>query len=317
MKVRITKLGRFYTPKGIHPWANSHAQVPFAYTQQMENIRVYFSTRDVQGRSGVSYIELDKNNPKTILYEHDELCFKHSNTGFFDDNGTMPSWFLPVNDEIWMYYTGWNACDIVGYRLSIGLAFSTDGGKTFHRRYTGPILDRGQFDPVWVAQPAIFRENDQWRMWYLSCQKLDSINNKFEHCYTVKYAESEDGIHWDRPNITCIDLDEDTDAIGRPFVWKYRQTYFMMHSNRKSIGFRNDSKGGYRLQLSTSKDGIYWEPVNDFNVPKDEDWDSIMNEYSSVIPLKEDGKFLVFYNGNGFGRTGFGAFELKIEFPDI
>ena len=60
----------------------------------------------------------------------------------FDETGTMPSWFLPVGDEIWLYYTGWNKSETASYRLGIGLAISRDGGLTFERKYTGPLLDR-------------------------------------------------------------------------------------------------------------------------------------------------------------------------------
>jgi hypothetical protein len=38
--------------------------------------------------------------------------------------------------------------------------------------------------------------------------------------------------------------------------------------------------------------------------PSAEGWDSDMVEYAFV--LKEEGRYLMFYNGNGHGRTGTG-----------
>ena len=63
---------------------------------------------------------------------------------------------------------------------------------------------------------------------------------------------------------------------------------------------------GYRLGYAESIDGIKWiRKDNEMNldVSKD-DFDNEMICYSSVIEI--NGKLVMFYNGNGFGKTGFG-----------
>lgn len=314
MKIRIEKLGNIFKPSGEFPWSRTHAQVPFPVRLNEKVIRVFFATRDEQSRSSVSFVDLDAADPKKILRVHDAACLSHGEKqACFDDSGTMPSWFIADKEKITLYYTAWNKSETASYHLSIGVADSVDSGLTFKRRFEGPVMDRGTHDPIWVGQPCVINENGKWRMWYLSCEKIEKIHGHPEPFYNVKYAESADGVAWKRENIICIPFDANTDAIGRPFVFRRGEQYFMLHSNRKADGYRTQKDAGYRLELSQSGDGLAWSKVEDFRFEKsDEGWDSIMNEYSALLPCDENSYWL-FYNGNGFGATGFGLARLTFE----
>jgi len=304
--MELVKKGWVFKPSGNKNWSKSHAQVPFAFPVD-DYIRVFYSTRDNEGRSGVCFVDISPEEPENILYEHDELVLKYGEPGLFDDSGTMPSWFVRDNNRLLLYYTAWNKSESASYRLSIGIAESFDNGLTFTKLFKGPILDREKFDPVWVGQPCVLKINESdWRMWYLSCQKIESIDNHPEPFYNVKYATSKNGIEWVRPNITCIDFNNNTDAIGRPCVWFEDGKFKMLHSNRKARGYRSIADSGYRIEYSESNDGITWvnkKGIMEIGKSKN-GWDSIMNEYCTIYQYKE--KTIVLYNGNGFGSTGFG-----------
>jgi predicted GH43/DUF377 family glycosyl hydrolase len=150
-------------------------------------------------------------------------------------------------------------------------------------------------------------------MWYLSCEKIEKILGHPEPFYNVKYATSADGINWRRQNQVCIPFDENTDSVGRPFVFRKGGHYFMLHSNRKALNYRNQKEAGYRLELSESEDGLAWSRVEGFVFPKSEQgWDDLMNEYAALLPADENSYWL-FYNGNGFGASGFGLARLSID----
>lgn len=312
MKIRFEKRGLVYKPEGNFPWGLTHAQVPFPLELANGTIRIFFATRDAQSRSSVAFIDVDKADPRKVLYVHDKPCFSAGAPGTFDDSGTMPSWFMRDGNRILLYYTAWNKSETASYRLSIGVAASDDEGLTFKRLFPGPVLDRGPYDPIWVGQPCIMRENELWRMWYLSCEKIQYIHNHPEPFYNVKYAESTDGINWKRENKICVPFDANTDAVGRPFVWKQDGKYFMLHSNRKADGYRSEKAAGYRIELSVSSDGISWMNTGNTVAKSEEGWDTIMNEYTAVLPA-DDKSFWVFYNGNNFGGTGFGLARLTFE----
>ena len=309
------KKALIYKPDGSMPFSRTHAQVPFGYPLT-DKLRVYFSTRDESSASAVSFVELNPDDLSEVLYVHDKPCLTKGDVGMFDETGTMPSWFLPVQsegsaDEIWLYYTGWNKSETASYRLGIGLAISYDGGLTFERKFTGPILDRFIYDQVWVAQPCVMRETQpdgsvRWRMWYLSCTKIDVINGHPEPFYDVKYAESTDGIYWERTGQVCVGYDAFTDAIGRPTVYKDGNLYKMYFSYRNATNYRTDVQRSYRIGYAESEDGITWERKDELaGIERSaEGWDSQMMDYCHIFSHQNER--IMLYNGNGFGASGFG-----------
>ena len=64
------------------------------------------------------------------------------------------------------------------------------------------------------------------------------------------------------------------------------------------------------LDYAESRDGEHWErKPNNFNLTTSvSGWDSEMMEYASVI--KQNDIYYMLYNGNQFGKTGFGVAEL-------
>jgi hypothetical protein len=84
----------------------------------------------------------------------------------------------------------------------------------------------------------------------------------------------------------------------------------MWYCYRDSEDFR-DGRGAYRMGYAESRDGIGFERL-DTRVGIDvapEGWDSTMICYPCVVEV--DGRTLMFYNGNGFGQTGFGYAVLE------
>ena len=85
----------------------------------------------------------------------------------------------------------------------------------------------------------------------------------------------------------------------------------MWFSTRGSFNFRENSKDAYRLGYAYSNDLINWTR-KDVSVGIDvssEGWDSEMLCYPHIV--KTNGKYIMFYNGNGFGKSGFGYAELN------
>jgi len=118
------KKGWIYTTPGTKRFSRSHAQAPFPYKIAEDRLRVFFATRDECGRSSVAYVDVSPSQPNRILQECKFPSLQYGQAGCFDDSGTMPPWFVPVDGAIWLYYTGWNRSEETSYRLSIGLAVS-------------------------------------------------------------------------------------------------------------------------------------------------------------------------------------------------
>ena len=62
---------------------------------------------------------------------------------------------------------------------------------------------------------------------------------------------------------------------------------------------------GYRIGFAVSRDGISWSRRDSEIgiVVSESGWDSEMLAYPYVVKFRD--KFFMFYNGNGFGKSGF------------
>lgn len=149
-------------------------------------------------------------------------------------------------------------------------------------------------------------------MWYLSALKWVIIDNKPEPVYHIKYAESRDGVNWDRLGIVCIDLKSpDEGGITRPCVIRENGIFRMWYCYRGIRDFRKNKAQSYRIGYAESEDGIRWDRMDEIVgidvSPKG--WDSVMLTYPYVYEHK--GRKYMIYNGNRFGKSGFGYAILR------
>jgi predicted GH43/DUF377 family glycosyl hydrolase len=297
------KLGNIFNPAG-HNWINSHAQVPTALVMG-DIIRIYYAARDDEGKSYPVFIDVSADEPTKILHIEKEPVLTRGKPGTFDDDGVMPGYVTSVDDNIFMYYSGWNAKVSTPYHNATGLAVSRDGVK-FARVYEGPVMDRSPTEPYLAVTPSMLFENNQWKAWYISGIRWDLVNGKYEPVYVIKYATSEDGVTWNRPPELCIAQRHEQEAFSHPSVINFNDQYHMWYCFRDSKNYRGGT-GSYRMGYATSDDGVNWDRKDDqagIDV-SDSGWDSEMVCYPYIVEAK-DRKYM-FYNGNGFGQTGIGV----------
>jgi hypothetical protein len=304
--MKWTKKGVIFAPDRNFDWMVSHASVPVVDAINGRVLRIYFGTRDGSGHSHTSYFEVDAERPSNILYAHDKPLLPLGKPGTFDDSGIMPSWIANHGNRKYLYYIGWNTEVTVPYRLAIGLALSNDGGKSFQKISEGPICDRSLDEPFFNTAPCVLTEGDRWQMWYVSCTGWELADEQLEPRYHVRYAESTDGISWKKTGQVCIDYDSDTGAIGRPCVYVEQGVYKMLYSYRGVRDYRTELSQSYRLGYAESADGLAWvRRDEEVGIERSESgWDSEMMEYCSLF--QHQGQKYLFYNGNGFGKTGIG-----------
>ena len=307
------KKGLIFCPDNNFEWMKGQAKIPFAQKYDDQTVRIYFCSSDQFGQSHPTFIDADINAPENILFINPKPLLELGSLGTFDESGILPSWIIDHDEKKFMYYIGYNLQATVAYRLSIGLAISEDGGNTFYKYSQGPICERGKDEPFFNTAPCVMIDEDGWKMWYVSCTGWDIINGHPEPYYNIKYAVSEDGINWIKTNKVCIGYDEFTQAIGRPCVLKENGIYKMYYSHRNAHNYRIDRNRSYRIGYAESENGIDWVRMDDkVGIEKSETgWDSEMIEYCHLYQNK--GKKFLLYNGNGFGKSGFGYAVLKNE----
>ncbi len=301
--------GRIFAPADQPDWAGTHAQVPTAFLMP-DRVRIFYADRNETGKSYTTYLDVDRRELGRVLYYHKVPILPFGAPGTFDDDGVMPSYALRHEGLVRLYYSGWNRGVTVPYRNSVGIAVSDDDGATFRRLYEGPVLERTPLEPYIAVTPTILKEGSQWRMWYISGTRWVEVEGRYEPVYVIKYAFSEDGVSWVRPNHLCIRPSHDEEAFSHPTVIKDGERYRMWYCFRNSRDYR-DGSGAYRIGYAESRDGLEWSRMDDVHglAVASEGWDSTMTCYPFVLSI--DGRTVMFYNGNGFGRSGFGYAVLE------
>jgi hypothetical protein len=304
--MKWTKMGLIFRPQDNYEWMVTHASLPTPDRVSDKVLRIYFSTRSKDVKSSTTFLEVDADDPSRVLYVHDRPVLSRGKLGTFDDGGVSPFCMVNRDGKKYLYYGGWNASVTVSYRNAVGLAVSEDDGLTFRRVCEGPVVDRNQHEPYFTGAADVMVCDGVWRMWYGSATGWILVNGRTEPRYQIKYGESRDGINWTRNDVTCIEYARDGEANARPCVLRDGGLYRMWYSFRGSVNYRTDREQSYRLGYAESRDGIRWERKDDeVGIDRsDEGWDSTMIEYAYLHQHK--GRTYLFYNGNGFGESGFG-----------
>lgn len=283
----------------------SHAANPFVDLLEGENWKVYFTCRDEKNRSYIGYVHMQGSGDFKVTRISDQPVLSPGEPGMFDDSGTAMGYLLNVNNTKYLYYLGWNLKVTVPWLNTIGLAIWKDEEKRFVKYSRAPIMDRSDEDPFTISYPSILFENGLYRMWYGSNLKWSSDQAGMDH--VIKSATSEDAIHWKRTNQVAVGLQHPNEyALSKPLVIKDKDQYVMWYSYRG-----NGDIATYRIGYATSHDGMKWQRKDHeagIDVSTD-GWDSEMICYPYVFDVY--GKRYMLYNGNGYGKTGFGLAVLE------
>jgi hypothetical protein len=305
--MRWKKLGKVFCASGQNELMITGGRTPVPLLIKGDLYRIYFAAYDVAGRGRIFSLELDLKTPHEVKALTTTPIIEIGATGFFDDNGLIPSDVLRVQDQIYLYTIGFSLKNKLLFDAATGLAVSKDGGLSF-KKLLGPVLDRGVDDPCFAASPTVMRDGDTWRMWYVSCDHWEAEGNGFKHFYNIKHRFSSDGIYWEPRASICIDYANQHEyAISRPSVIRSSQGgYRMWYSFRAQSAVAT-----YRIGYAESNDGLKWVRMDDsvgIDV-SDSGWDSEMICYPRVFEHK--GQTFMLYNGNGYGKSGFGLAVLE------
>lgn len=301
------KLGRIFCPEGRGDWMHTHAMIPIAEPLDADRYRIYFSARDRLNRGHGGYLEVDMRNPTKVLYVHNQPVLTPGELGCFDDSGALPNSVITVGGRKMLYYTGINLGVTVKIRNSIGLAEWNPDRHCFERCFAGPVIDRTRNFPHFVATPEVHYESGRFRAWFTSCNTWKSMPEGPRHYYHLEYAESADGVDWRRDGTVAIGFQDEFEyALGVPRVVKDGGTYHMWFCSRATAECAT-----YRLRYAVSSDGKHWlrqSGTAGIDVSST-GWDSQMLCYPFVFDYR--GQRYLLYNGNDYGKTGFGVAILE------
>jgi hypothetical protein len=319
MKWRI--LGKIFDPTD---YCLANDCVEFAQSPQAlvfdEFVRIYFSTRKKDPNNGkyishVSFVEMEKNF-KEVVNVCSHTVIEMGGLGCYDEHGIFPLNILRNGKEVLGYIGGWNRRVSVSVDTAIGLAVSHDDGLTFQRIGDGPVLSCSLREPCLVGDPFVAKFDNTFHMWYIFgvYWKKFAEDQPPDRTYKIGHALSDDGITWhkeeDGRQIIADELGED-ESQALPTVICFNGRYHMFFCYRQSFNFRKNKERGYRIGYAYSDDLVQWIR-DDANVGigvSEGSWDSDMLCYPHVFHCGD--RVYMLYNGNEFGRFGFGLAVLE------
>jgi hypothetical protein len=281
-------------------------------------VRIYFSTRSVDPngkfRSRMAFADFTRDFGK-VLRVSSEPVVPLGNLGCFDEHGIFPMNVVRRGDEVLGYTCGWSRRAAVSVETAIGLVVSRDGGETFQREGEGPVLAASTLEPCLVGDAFVRIVDGVFHMWHIfgTGWAVFAPGAAPDRVYKIGHATSPDGRVWAREEGLQVieDVLGPSECQALPSVVAVGGRHLMVFCFREAYGFRSTPGRGYRLGHACSDDLAHWtrddgDPY--LEIPPGQ-WDSDMQCYPHVFEL--DGRVHLLYNGNEFGRRGFGLARLE------
>ncbi|WP_127806785.1 hypothetical protein [Hydrogenophaga sp. NH-16] len=299
------KLGRLYVPadSGRHPKLATHAANPLPVHLQGDVYRVFYSGRDEANRSSVGAVDIDIVR-REVVTDHHRPFFEHGPAGSFFADGVSIGNCYEAGGVRYMLFMGWQAPAGGHWRGDIGRLI-VDPDLTLRLDGAEPFMGGDAVDPISLSYPWVLRgAAGGFDMWYGSTRTWDAGNGEMLHI--LRHARSDDGHRWTRTGEGVPYALGHAQAFSRPTVVRNGRGDLDMW-----FSYRSGSGESYRIGYARSDDGIHWTlDVQRAGISvSDSGWDAEMIEYPYVFDHKDQRYML--YNGNGYGRTGFGLAVLN------
>jgi len=299
--MRWKKLGNIFCPSGNVPLLHSHAANPLAVHLDKNIFRIFYSGRDTSNKSSVGFLDLDILQLK-VIYQCDSSVFTHGTENTFYSHGVSIGNMYQVGQESYILFMGWQVPKSGHWRGDIG-RLKVLNNKDLALIPEAPFLGVDEEDAISLSYPWVMYHDEKYKMWYGSTVSWTSENGEMIHA--IKYATSDDAVHWQKHGTAIPFSIGVAQAFSRPTVVIDSKGYHMWYSYRSGHGTP------YRIGYAHSADGINWtRKHNEVGIDvSDNGWDSEMICYPFVFDYSRNRYML--YNGNGYGKTGFGIAILE------
>lgn len=292
------KKGRLFEPSGEY----SHGSHPCVIHVGGDNFVIAFTRRDARQKSHIFLSRATVAGGRVVLEGEPRLALEPGAPCCFDCDGVISVCFVEHDGNFYLYYVGWQNLPDGLWICDTGRARLDPAALTLTREFAGPVLGRDKANPLFAAATAFHVQDGLWQTWYNSGIRWEKTVDGWKHYYGIHYAHSTNGLDWTCEPGMCLPFaDEYEYAFGRPSVIRTGGTYYMWYAHRATRTIDT-----YRIGFASSRDGRHWErrdALAGIDVSPS-GWDSEMICYPCVF--EHLGVTYMLYNGNGYGRTGFG-----------
>lgn len=281
----------------------THAGQPCIVHVDGDKFVLCFNARNGEQKSHTFLAFASVSDGDVRLISEPKMALAPGQPAGFDCDGAMGCCFVKHDGLVYLYYIGWQNFRDGLFGCDTGRAILDVDALTLRREYLGPVFGRDKNNPLFAAATAFHVEGDRWRAWYNSGVRWDRLpDGSWKHYYGLHHAHSSNGVDWISDPGQCLPFqDEHEYAFGRPSVFVKGGLFLMWFAHRATKAIDT-----YRIGFAWSEDGLNWnrnDALSGVDVSA-EGWDSEMICYPCVF--EHEGRMYMLYNGNGYGRSGFG-----------
>lgn len=300
--MRWIKKGMLYKVNNSNEYLLSHASNPLAVHLSKDVYRIFYSGRNKENKSSVSFVDIDILSQEIIYDSKKPVVLFGDKNSFYSHGISIGNLYSNNNNENFILFMGWQIPENEHWRGDIGRLQVFDNLK-MEVNPKDAFLSIDIEDKVSLSYPFVIFHEGIYKMWYGSTINWTSSNGEMIH--VIKYATSSDGVQWKKQGIAIPYKLGLAQAFSRPSVIIDHKGYHMWYS------FRSGSGEKYRIGYSFSRDGINWKNYLDKAgiTVSENGWDSEMICYPFVF--NHNGENYMLYNGNDYGKNGFGIAILK------
>lgn len=291
------KKGLLFRCDDLHERLFAYAANPIPILLGDDMYRIFFSARDRKNCSSIGAVDINIKTLEVIESYKKPLFSPHDFQSSFFANGISLGNVYEVGEASYMTFMGWKVehgkhwyGQIGRLRLHADLSLSLDSQR--------PMIELDNEDPLSLSYPWVGCYEGMYRMWYGSTVEWDAGNGDMHH--VIKYAESSDGKNWKKKGQVIPSSIGNAQAFSRPTVHMNSNGAFEMWYSYRAGG----STEKYSIGYSCSNDGFTWTTPKQELAASNMGWDSEMVEYPFV--WMHGDQLYMLYNGNSFGKTGFG-----------
>lgn len=292
------KLGRVLQASGGR-LDRTHAFVPTPHVMA-DRVRVFFAACDDDLRGRIFFADFEPEPPFALIRRSADPVLDLGPPGAFDCDGVNPSQALVTDGRLALLYIGWRRGPAeTPYTLFAAVAFSDDDGESFTRTGARLLAPRPS-ERLFRTAPFIERRPDGYRLLYIGGDAfVAGPDGRALPTYSLMELTSPGLWDWEAPprRLLAPDVAGGELGFGRPVVHTVEGALKLMLSVRTQDGYRlvetdRDFEPGRRPAMTSVIPG----PL--------EPWESQMTCFGA--PCRTGPYELLFYNGDGFGRTGAG-----------
>lgn len=136
--MKWTKKGSIFRPDPEFPWMKTYAWAPTAEQIDDDIFKVYFGGRNADNMTQTGWFTFNINNPETVLDISREPILKLGPLGSFDDSLILSCAVVNHDDKKISVLCGMDAGEAGTLLPCLGLAISSDNGKTFQKHSRRP-----------------------------------------------------------------------------------------------------------------------------------------------------------------------------------